>query len=78
MLIGALLVLNEANLLIRLILQVIRVVLRWNTDTGSETRYKAGDDASQPVILLPPSHPGSLPQRLDQREYNAGRFIGMM
>ena len=77
-LIGALLVLNEANLLIRLILQFIRVVPRRNADTGSEAGHQADNEASQTLIILPPSHPAGIPQRLDQREYNAGRFIGML
>ena len=77
-LIGALLVLNEANLLIRLILQVIRVVPRRNADPSSDADAEATDHALQSVIILPPGYPGSVPQRLDQREYNAGRFIGML
>lgn len=70
MLIGALAVMHEANLLIRSILQLIRVV----------PQTPAGDDAAAepPVLILPPRQPGEPPQRLDQREYNAGRFIGVL
>jgi hypothetical protein len=71
-LIGALLVMHEANLLIRAVLQLIRVV----------PQSRAGDDAAQtpgdPALILPPRRAGEPPQRLDQREYNAGRFIGVL
>ncbi len=77
-LIGALLVLNDANLPIRLILQVIRVVPRRNADTSYATNSDAGDEALQTIIILPPAHPGSVPQRLDKRDNNAGRFVGML
>jgi hypothetical protein len=68
-LIGALLVMHEANLLIRLILQLIRVV----------PHARDGDDArADRELILPPRRPGAPPERLDLREYNAGRFIGVL
>jgi hypothetical protein len=71
-LIGALLVMHEANLLIRGILQLFRVVPR------SRVGAEAAPAPAQPELILPPRRPGELPQALDQREYNAGRFIGVL
>lgn len=70
-LIGALAVMNEANVLIRGVLQLIRVVPRPRTGDGSAA-------GAQAELILPPRRPGELPQRLDLREYNAGRFIGVL
>lgn len=71
-LIGALLVMHEANLLIRGILQLIRVVPQ--SPAGAD----AGTTSPQPALILPPRRPGESPRELDQREYNAGRFIGVL
>jgi hypothetical protein len=70
-LIGALAVMNEANLLIRGVLQLIRVVPRPRAGDGSAA-------GAQAALILPPRRRGELPQRLDLREYNAGRFIGVL
>jgi len=74
--IGALLVLNEANLLIRLILQQIRVVPRGPADSEPDAAAHGGSGV--PQLILPPLRPDAPPLRLDQREYNAGRFIGVL
>jgi hypothetical protein len=68
-LIGALLVMHESNLLIRLMLQLIRVVPYARDGGGAPTDTE---------LILPPLRPGAPPQRLDLREYNAGRFIGVL
>lgn len=69
---GALLVMHEANLLIRVVLQQIRVV------PHPRAGEAAGQPSAQPPLILPPRRPGESPQRLDVREYNAGRFIGVL
>ncbi len=74
-LVGALLVMNEANLLIRLILQFIRVVP--HKPVADDTQDKDGEAPDAPKLILPAD--ASAPaQQLDQREYNAGRFIGVL
>jgi hypothetical protein len=67
---GALLVVNEANLLIRYVLLLLKVAPR---------EPPAGPGAAPGgLIVLPPSHPAAAPRPLDQREYNTGRFIGVL
>lgn len=69
---GALLVMHEANLLIRAVLQLIGVVPE---PRGGGV---AGQSSSRPHLILPPRRPGESPRRLDVHEYNAGRFIGVL
>jgi hypothetical protein len=63
-------------LLIRLILQRIRVVPHDPADAGDRDAGQLASDPRPPV--LPPLQPGVRSMPLDQREYNAGRFIGML
>jgi hypothetical protein len=71
-LIGALLVMNEANLLIRVVLQRIRVVP--HPRSGDNERAGRGE-----MELILPARGRDLPsQRIDLREYNAGRYIGVV
>lgn len=75
-LMGALVVLNEVNLLIRGILQLIRVVPRTRGVGDAGSRPDA--DAGASPLILPPVRPGEAPQQLDVEEYNAGRYIGLL
>jgi hypothetical protein len=70
--IGAVLVMHEANLLIRLLLQLIRLVPHPRDGDA------AADAPAQTELILPPLYAGAPPQRLDLREFNAGRFIGVL
>jgi len=71
-LIGALLVVGEANILVRLILQATGVTPRRR---GSEQPV---DPLQTPAGLILPPPPAGLPATLDRGEYNAGRFIGVL
>ena len=72
MLTGALLAISEANILIRLILQATGVMpRRHGLESSTEPPLTAAG------LILPPSAEG-LPPFLDRREYNAGRFIGVL
>jgi hypothetical protein len=71
-LIGALLVVGEANILVRLILQATGV-----TPRRREPEPPA-DPPQTPAGLILPASPAGLPASLDRREYNAGRFIGVL